>query len=127
VRSRPTRMDVCHMVNATGMAKHHVEHILKLANAIQNDTCREERLKKHECIACFYGSHIGGASITEQPCGLCGKTEYYCSTSTDDICMECAKEHHLCKHCGGDLDMKVRRRNWPKATINRTANEGAEQ
>ena len=38
----------------------------------------------------------------------------YSSTNTDRLCMDCAKKHHLCKHCGGDISMRARRKDWPE-------------
>lgn len=84
------------------------------AEEVTNDARKNERLKRHECKACFYASRIGGAAMTTRPCMSCGSEEMYGSTATDVLCMDCATKHGLCKHCGGDLEMRTRRKDWPE-------------
>ena len=84
------------------------------AKALGYDARKNERLKRHECKACFYASRIGGAAMTTRPCMSCGSEEMYGSTATDVLCMDCATKHGLCKHCGGDLEMRTRRKDWPE-------------
>lgn len=114
MEQRPSIMNVSNMLSATERAKQRVSDMLQLADDLKNDPRKEERLARCECPACFYFSRIGGAAMTRRLCMSCGKIELYGSTNTDALCPDCAKEHSLCKHCGGDLDMRTRRRNWPK-------------
>jgi hypothetical protein len=119
----PMKMDKAHMVSASGTAKGRVQHIIDLATAMQTDPRRKDRLAQQECIACFYGSRIGGSAMTNRPCGWCGAMQMYPSTNTDALCPECAQTHSLCKHCGGDIDMRAGRRKWPGTPVIITAPE----
>lgn len=111
---KPTRFDKYSMVNASSLAKYYVEEALRRADNIRLDSDMVERLSLQECKACFYVmGRIGGAAVTTQPCACCGVNQSYGSTCTDALCLNCAKEYSLCKHCGGDLDMRERRRSWP--------------
>jgi hypothetical protein len=99
------------------LAKNYVSDVISHANDVQADPRKKERLKQNECIACFYRGRIGGAAMTSRPCGLCGQEEMYGSTATDALCLACAQKHELCKHCGGDLHMRVRRKEWPSVEV----------
>ncbi|MBC8738568.1 hypothetical protein F6X40_17560 [Paraburkholderia sp. UCT31] len=113
---RPRRtFDRFALISATERSRMYVDSILALAREIETDARKSLRLEKQECKSCFYRQRVGGASMTSQPCACCGKLMQFGSTATDALCPECAKEHSLCKHCGGDLEMRPRRRNWPTA------------
>lgn len=89
--------------------------IIAQAAKVLADPDANNRIIASECVVCFYGSRMGGACFTSQRCGLCDKLMSFASTSTDNFCLECAAKNDLCKHCGGDIDMKYRRKNWPVA------------
>lgn len=55
--------------------------------------------------------------MTTQPCMCCYKPVMYGSTATDALCMDCAREHDLCKRCGGDIELRTRRKDWPTAKV----------
>lgn len=76
---------------------------------IINDTNRESRLKDQLCVVCYESDKIGGCAITRKPCDACQTPVTYSSTYTDMLCHLCAKNHKLCKHCGGDIQLKRRR------------------
>lgn len=103
------------MVSATEFAKSRVESIIKRAKEIELDTLKAERIKACECKACFYSDRIGGAAITSRPCMCCNEMQHYGSTATNTLCKPCATKHDLCKRCGGDIELRVRRRKWPEA------------
>lgn len=111
------KMSVCNMVYATERAKRNVNLILARAQEVKTDPKKGERVAANECIGCFYSSRIGGSAMTDRPCMSCGINQMYGSTYTDVLCLACAKNHGLCKHCGGDIDMKVRRKEWPKSLV----------
>lgn len=106
-------MNVGNMIGWTVRAKSRTDGWLKLADDVANDTRKAERLNRHECKACFYGGRIGGAAMTTRACMSCGEDQLYGSTSTDALCLPCATKHTLCKRCGGDLEMRTRRKDWP--------------
>ena len=114
MQQRPIVMNKGNMIGATERAKARVKDWCDLAEEVTNDARKNERLKRHECKACFYASRIGGAAMTTRPCMSCGSEEMYGSTATDVLCMDCATKHGLCKHCGGDLEMRTRRKDWPE-------------
>jgi len=115
VKFPAARVDRVFMLRATDGARDVVEHHLNVARKLTEDPQKSEREARSLCRCCFYViSSAGGAAITEQPCGLCLAPQSYGSTNTDVLCLPCAREHSLCKRCGGDRDMRVRRRNWPE-------------
>lgn len=118
MQKRARSFDRSSLVRATSDAHHIFTELLETARRAEEDTDREERLRRHWCKACFYRSGFAMASAagTEQPCACCAATQIYSSSNTDALCMPCAKAHRLCKHCRGDLDMRERRRTWPEAT-----------
>ena len=98
---------------ATSMASSHYKDILTRVYEAKIDANKPKRLKKKsECKVCFYinKDRIGGAAMTKQPCGICGEVVWYGSTNTDVLCLDCAIKHSLCKHCGGDREMRRQRR-----------------
>lgn len=106
-------MNPANMVRATESAKSQVHDAIKRAKDIAEDSDKTRRLAAQECKACFYFSRIGGAAMTSQDCMCCGVEQLHSSTNTDALCIECAVKCKLCKHCGGDLEMIVRRK-WPE-------------
>lgn len=104
------------MRRATQLAAARVTEALRLVEKYQTDPAKEHRLAVHKCKACYYRAMIGGAAVTTKPCMSCGVDQTYGSTNTGVLCLACAKEHHLCTHCGGDLDMNTDRTTWPSAS-----------
>ena len=109
------KMSVATLISSTSLSKRRVEAALKLAEQFREDPQKAERLTACLCIPCFYSSSWGGAAITQEPCMCCGAVQMYGSTNTDALCMDCAQEAHLCKHCGGDVELRTGRKNWPRA------------
>lgn len=97
---------------ATDMAIHYSKERIESSLRFMADKEKKERVAKGECAFCFYmrNERIGGAAMTSRPCGVCGKDQMYGSTNTDEICLDCSKEHQLCKYCGGDIHMRARRK-----------------
>jgi len=110
---KPAIMNKGNMICVTERAKARVKAQIALVEEILIDARKLERLKRHECKACFYNGRIGGSAMTARECMCCGEIQYYGSTATDVLCMTCAVKHKLCKHCGGDLEMRTRRKEWP--------------
>lgn len=57
------------------------------------------------CSACFY--HPGMLVLQafwNQPCGYCEKDMVFSNSGTDDLCIDCAKKHSLCKKCCAEID-----------------------
>jgi hypothetical protein len=122
MRKSPIKMDVATMKLKTNLSKQSVDGVIKRAKLLTEDPDKKERLNQSECISCFYMTGMAGQAFTTRPCMCCGKDMMFGSTSTDVLCIDCAKEHKLCKHCGGDIGMKVNSRNWPKPKIDNISN-----
>lgn len=100
-------IDLCSVLRATDRA----QEAARIYAECTNDPRRPERLEVQECRVCFYArSRIGGATCSEAPCGLCGKMLYSGNTCVDVLCKDCARDKRLCVLCGGDVEMKNRRR-----------------
>lgn len=117
LKQPPKVMHVGIMITATECAMNRVLAWIALAEEVKMDARKTERLKRQECKSCFYASRIGGSAMTERPCMCCGSVMVYTSTATDVLCPGCAQKHQLCKHCGGDLEMRSRRKDWPKPNV----------
>lgn len=116
MEQKPLSMTVANMVSRSASARRRVAEYLRVAEAMLNDSDSLNRIKAQNCVSCYYSAgRIGGSAITTRPCMCCGLTETYASTSTDALCLVCADLNHLCKHCGGDLDMREDRKDWPSA------------
>jgi RNase P subunit RPR2 len=115
MNQRPFEMSLYNMEFATTMARKRVDSAIKLANKLEADVDLVPRQQAFKCKACYYFPVLGGAAMTTRPCGCCGIDVMYGSTNTDALCVSCAEKHRLCKHCGGDSEMRGRRKDWPKA------------
>lgn len=92
-----------------------MEDVILKSERVSNDPDKKDRLEKCQCKSCYYlRGRIGGAAITNKPCDMCKEEQMFSSTCTDALCTKCAKDNDLCKFCGGDLHMRVRRRDWPE-------------
>lgn len=107
------RHDLEDMVRASQRSRSLVQSLLETARRIDADEDRDARLKKMLCKACHYPSRLAGQAITCRRCAGCGSEEVYSSTDTCVLCRPCAVQSELCRRCGGDLHMRVRRRVWP--------------
>lgn len=103
------------IINGSVRAKEQFKHVVELAEKFQKDPDRKRRMERHYCIPCHYHSRIGGAAMTNQECAACGKDEMYGSTATDKLCLDCAKSTETCKCCGGDIKMRINRKEWPES------------
>ena len=115
MEQRPQAMNKGNMIGATERAQQRVKAWIDHAAEVQADARKAERMARLECKACFYSSRLGGQAITTRPCMSCGSREVYGSTNTDVLCAPCATAGDLCKHCGGDREMRARRKAWPSA------------
>lgn len=93
------------------LSSERMTNVIKIAENIQSDCKKEDRLKVHECKPCFYGGKgMAGAAMTSWYCGICEKRGMSGSTHTPKLCTDCAKKHDLCSECGADIDLKAKRR-----------------
>lgn len=86
-------------------ALHEMEGIIHSVESMAESVVRLEK------------DYADGAAITLEPCMRCGEMQTYGSTNTDALCLPCAKETGLCKHCGGDLALRERRKTWPTSNV----------
>ena len=126
MEQRPQAMNKGNMIGATERAQQRVRAWIEKAEEVAADTSKRERIAALQCKACFYASRLGGAAITCRPCMSCGSRELYGSTATDVLCAPCATAGDLCKCCGGDRELRARRKAWPVA-YSETPNVGAKR
>lgn len=85
------------------------------AYKFENDPDVALRRADQTCVYCYYSPRYGGQAMTESKCVVCGDEICNANTNTDMVCLTCAALHELCRHCGGDIEMRVRRkRPWPE-------------
>jgi diacylglycerol kinase len=109
------KVDSASVARATFTAAKQRQQALEIAAQLQADVRQQKRLQAALCVTCFYlrANRIAGAAVTQQPCGICEALQTYASTTTDILCLECAKSHQLCKHCGADAELKLDRQYVP--------------
>jgi hypothetical protein len=96
---------------ATNSGRRIIDETIKRANNFQTDPDKPQRLDKFLCIFCFYhGGFIAGQGFTRRDCMRCHQSQTYSSTETHALCEPCAKIAKLCKLCGADIELKVRRK-----------------
>lgn len=115
MKARKRKVDAVSIERATNIAKERSLEYTRMAERFDGDTDKKERLSECKCKSCFYFFHsrMGGAAMTTIDCGICDKETLFGSTAVEPICKDCARENSLCVQCGGDLDMKIRRKPYP--------------
>lgn len=115
MNQNPSRWAADVLSRATEFSNKTIENLLKLAADIKEDVRKDERHAAQKCKACFYRTTIAGQAITMRPCACCKSEQTYGSTSTNMLCKPCAEKHHLCAHCGADVELNIHRRKWISA------------
>jgi hypothetical protein len=84
-----------------------INQAINTAEQLKTDAEKEQRLAAQQCRCCYYlrKVRIGGAAMTERPCGSCDTPMFFSSTATDVLCPECAQKQSLCKQCGARIDI----------------------
>ena len=111
-RDKP-KIDRASIERTTNEVASYVRALIERAEAMKDDDDRRNRLDVSECVYCYapYGAgRQGGTKTTQLECGLCSTIIYSGTTNCDVLCVECARKNGLCKHCGADVDLKVRRK-----------------
>ena len=83
---------------------------LELARKMTEDPEQDQRKQRQECVVCYSSKRVGGARTTQVECAYCDKVLTFASTSTDAMCIDCARERRLCKRCGADIELRNRRK-----------------
>lgn len=120
MRQRNRRnVDLCSILRASDWAKEYLRRSEQDLRNMTEDPQKDDRLAKMECVVCFYPfrGRIGGTMCTSSQCGICQKTIHSSNTNIDVVCLDCAKAHDLCKHCGGDIRMRTRRKFDPAVVL----------
>ena len=117
MRQEPATMSNTMMSRSTYRAVARVKEWVYMAEMVTHDTRKTDRMARHECRACFYAPRIGGAAMVWRPCMSCGVDVVFRSTATGVLCELCAVKHSLCKHCGGDVEMRGDRTDWPEKEV----------
>lgn len=101
---------------ATANAVRRSGDIANQVDDFENDNRKQRRLGSQECRKCFYLDrprfHLNGKPHRLE-CGICGVIHPVDDEATvrqTTVCSGCAKEHRLCKRCGGTIDMRDRRK-----------------
>src|SRR5579859_7772364 len=109
MRVRRSKIDRVSIENATYMAARRAKDYAETAAQLATDPDRAKRHEAAECPICFYVvGRIGGCAMTAAQCGICDQETMFGNTNTDALCPACAHKYRLCKHCGGDQEMKRR-------------------
>ena len=109
---KPAKIDLYGVQSVTDRNKHRIEMMSARLLEFYTDPRVEDRKTKALCRVCYYvdRSRIGGAVMTTQPCGVCEIDVLYGSTATDVLCVPCGVKNKLCRQCGGDANLVMRRK-----------------
>lgn len=114
---RPRRIiNLATIASATGTARDAIGIALRRAEVFSADPERAERHSACLCPPCHYISRAACVTYHEVQCGLCDAVLRCRIGDEDALCPACARRVGLCRHCGGDIDAKVRRRHPELAT-----------
>jgi hypothetical protein len=123
VRQNSSRYDIVTYTDASHRNLEMFKDLREIVLNISADTNREDRLEKSLCLVCYhYRSRAGGQAITHKPCDICLEDMCFASTCTDKLCKTCSKKLKVCTRCGGDMELKTRR----KLNIEEIKNNGQE-
>jgi hypothetical protein len=89
----------------TAMNKSKVKSAIKLAAQLVQDPQKTLRAKKNYCLVCWYMPRIVMHAFTAVDCESCKAKVTFVNSFTDKFCMPCAREHQLCAHCGGEVEL----------------------
>jgi hypothetical protein len=103
---RRRTVDLSSVLNQTARNNDHLDYYRR----VLDDPDKEARIAKQLCQVCQYQGRIGGSMMTTQQCARCETVTTFSNTCVDVLCQPCAKGLRLCKHCGGDMDNKMRRK-----------------
>jgi DNA-directed RNA polymerase subunit RPC12/RpoP len=112
MKSRKILVDQEYIDRQTYWANREAETLIKNVSAFQNDPDQAKRKESLKCKRCFYlrAGGFAGQAFTEQDCGICETTMIFSSTATDVVCPDCAKAHDICVECGGNIEIKVKKK-----------------
>lgn len=110
MQARRKKIDLYSVCFQSTLASRWVRGQIELAKHLEADDEREERLKQQKCKFCYYRSGLAGQAFTNWQCGLCDYEGQNANTDVPALCIVCAEAHGLCVKCGGDLEMKQRRK-----------------
>ena len=105
-----TEDDVSH----TGYGnREQMDFLIARAMSYLTDPERSKRREAGLCVYCFYrGSQMTGQAFTKWNCRACLQDQgMWPNTGTPMICNFCSDKHKLCKSCGADLFLRVKRSN----------------
>ncbi len=90
------------------MQKSRVVDYVNIVNNLTTDPEKKQRLHQQECVCCYYISVMAGQGFTESNCYNCDVLMSFSTTSQDKLCNNCATVFKVCKHCGADINYKMR-------------------
>ena len=96
------------VINLFDQHKRHVDllHVLGVQQLFRKaDSFANDPDERDLCKYCTYVDTTRSAYHNVlSTCKICGKEMINNSFDVDYCCEECAKQHGICKHCGGTMD-----------------------
>lgn len=95
-----------HAKHTQEIHEHYMRARRELLMMYDNDAEKELRKSAQLCRYCYYTGKnaLAGQAFSDALCIDCGKHMTFPTTSTDQLCLECAIKRNLCKHCGAEMD-----------------------
>lgn len=77
------------------------------------DVRKDDRHRAMMCKSCYYLriGVVAGQAFSSKPCKneSCTNESKASNTDVPDFCDGCAKEHHICRRCGADIEFRTRK------------------
>lgn len=74
------------------------------------DRAHDIRVDNNVCQLCYYTSRQATNMSVRTNCQLCEVDMLFGNSNTNKLCKDCAIKYRLCKRCGGDMELKDRRK-----------------
>lgn len=97
----------------TSIKNSEAEYYYNLGINLSEDLEKYQRHQEQSCQVCYYKTTVSGQAMTPYNCIMCKVKLMHRNTNVDRLCMDCAKKNRLCKHCGADINLNLRRKKWP--------------
>lgn len=117
MRAHRIKLDPSQIETKNAANLHRIQYYRNWLRLIDLDPNKQERRDSQKCVVCFYSQTVSGASTTDRQCAFCNNVITSGNTNVNVLCSGCAGQTGLCRQCGGDMEMKNRRKRiFPKRT-----------
>lgn len=88
-----------------------LEKYARLVKEVTEDPDRLVRIATDKCRMCHYSNRntLAGSALTRFYCKICALPVWHHNTSVDCLCRGCSGHFELCRTCGADINLNLKR------------------